>query len=381
MKEMEEWKFFNIKVWIFLLLISFLLIYREAFSKVSGACSDCHTMHYSQSGGIIVGEWKSGGPFKALLIGDCVFCHTGTNDGTNITPYVYSTNSTSYNFGGERNTLAGGNFYWVTLNNNYGHNVEGIPNVTTPDPNFLSATSYPPGYDSTYRGGITWPENQPVTCAGTYGCHGDPSKEDPVEAILGAHHQNVLCNSTTNNCDGSTVAKSYRFLLGIKGTEDPDWELTLSKDDHNGYYAVDESPTPGSNSGSINYLCAECHGQFHNGTYSSNYQSPWLRHPTDYDMNNVKSKEYGNYPNISVFSGKLGVSATGDYFTDVPVGNTQGAVLSKVLQSNGDAIVLCISCHRAHATPYDDILRWNYRGWPGIPDNQNGCLACHTTKY
>ena len=70
-----------------------------------------------------------------------------------------------------------------------------------------------------------------------------------------------------------------------------------------------------------------------------------------------------------------------DYFADVPVGNTQGAVLSKVLQSNGDAIVLCISCHRAHATPYDDILRWNYREWPGINDNQNGCLACHTTKY
>ena len=371
MKEMEEWKFFNIKVWIFLLLISFLLIYREAFSKVSGACSDCHTMHYSQSGGIIVGEWKSGGPFKALLIGDCVFCHTGTNNGMNKTPYIYSNSEPIYNFGGERNTLAGGNFYWVTLSDNYGHNVAGIANPDT--------LSEPPGFKENYgsKGRSSW-SGQQITCAGTYGCHGDPAKSDPVEAILGAHHNNITRNNGTASAD--TVAKSYRFLLGIKGTEDPDWELTLSKDDHNGYYAVDESPTPGSNSGSINYLCAECHGQFHNGTYSSNYQSPWLRHPTDYDMNNVKSKEYGDYPNIDIFSGKLGVSAQYDYFADVPVGNVQGEVLSSV-NGTGKAIVLCVSCHRAHATPYDDILRWNYRRWPGVPDDQNGCLACHTTKY
>jgi len=380
MKEMEEWKFSNIKVWIFLFLISFLLIYRQACSKVSGHCSDCHTMHYSQGGGIIVGEWKAGGPFKALLIGDCVFCHTGTNNGTNKTPYVYSGSGVEYNFGGTRNTLAGGNFYWVTGGNDTcGHNVEGIPGVTIPDPNFEDATSYPPGYDSTYRDGITWPENQPVTCAGTYGCHGNFSKENPVEAILGAHHQNELCNSTTNNCDGSTVAKSYRFLLGIKGTEDPDWEYTLSKTDHNGYYAVD-NPTGGtSNEGSINYLCGECHGKFHSDTGSGS--SPWLRHPTDYDMNHVSSKEYGDYPNISLFSGKLGVTNTGDYFADVPVGNVQGEVLNSV-NGTGKAIVLCISCHRAHATPFDDILRWNYRGWPGnSTDDQNGCLACHTTKY
>ncbi len=372
MKEMEEWKFFNIKVWILLFLISFLLIYKQACSKVSGHCSDCHTMHYSQSGQVLA-TWGKGGPFKALLIGDCVFCHTGTNDGTNKTPYVYSKSEPTYTFGGNRNTLAGGNFYWVTSNNNYGHNVAGIANSDT--------LSEPPGWDSSYGRNITSWSGQQITCAGKYGCHGDPDKSDPVEAILGAHHNNINCNATdpNNNCTGTEVWNSYRFLLGIKGTEDPNWELTLSKDDHNGYYAID-NPTGGtSNEGSINYLCGECHGKFHSDTGSGS--SPWLRHPTDYDMNHVSSKEYGDYPNISVFNNTLGVSATGDYFADVPVGTEDGSIVSNVWNEGKGAIVLCVSCHRAHATPYDDILRWNYRGWPNGNDTQNGCLACHTTKY
>ena len=372
MREMEEWKFFNIKVWIVLFLISFLLIYKQAYSQVSGSCSDCHTMHYSQ-GGQILTTWKTGGPFKALLIGDCVFCHTGTNNGMSKTPYIYSNSEPIYNFGGKRNTLAGGNFYWVTLSDNYGHNVAGIANPDT--------LSEPPGFKENYgsKGRSSW-SGQQITCAGTYGCHGDPAKSDPVEAILGAHHNNITRNNGTASAD--TVAESYRFLFGIKGTEDSDWEYTLSTSDHNGYYAVDaDSDSNPGDEASINYLCGECHGKFHYETESNNYASPWLRHPIDYDMNNLKSKEYGNYPNTFVFSGELGVFATGDYFADVPVGNTQGAVLFQVLQSNGDAIVLCISCHRAHATPYDDILRWDYRGWPGVPDDQNGCLACHTTKY
>ena len=369
MRETEEWKFFNTKVWIVLFLIS-LLIYKQAYSKVSGFCSDCHTMHYSQ-GGQILATWKAGGPFKALLIGDCVFCHTGTNDGTNKTPYVYSDSEPIHNFGGERNTLAGGNFYWVTLNDNYGHNVAGIANPDT--------LSEPPGFKENYgsKGRSSW-SGQQITCAGTYGCHGDPAKSDPVEAILGAHHNNITRNNGTASAD--TVAESYRFLFGIKGTEDSDWEYTLSTSDHNGYYAVDaDSDSNPGDEASINYLCGECHGQFHYDTESGNYASPWLRHPTDYDMNKVKNKEYGNYPGI--FNGTLGTTNYGDYFAEVPVGNKDGVVKSQVLQSSDDAIVLCISCHRAHATKYDDILRWDYSSCTAGNQNTNcGCFACHTSK-
>ncbi len=378
MKEMEEWKFFNIKVWILLFLISFLLIYKQACSKVSGHCSDCHTMHCSQSGQPLSIEYPGGAiatnPFPALTKGDCIFCHSDKSGISNV-PIVVSSSEPTYIFGTTDNVTAGGDFWWVaTWGNNSdskGHDVKGIA---------LESYKEPPGWDSSYdsrRSDADWGSNQ-LTCSGKYGCHGNPSEVNPVKAILGAHHGH---NSTS--CDGSTLAKSYRFLLGIKGTEDPDWEKDWSASDHNGYYAVDlynqSVNRPGSNSGSINYLCGECHGKFHWETANNTYASPWLRHPTDIDMNNVSNKEYGNYPGL--FNGTVG--GVKNYFPEVPVGNKDGAVLSQVLTGSGadDAIVLCVSCHRAHATPYDSILRWDYKRWPGISDNQNGCLACHTTKY
>ncbi len=368
------------KWYLYLVIFGLVVVFVSIFSvktshTISGPCSNCHTMHNSQNGTAVV----SGGPYRALTVGDCVMCHTGVNNGTNNIPYVYSTTAPIYSFGGARNTLAGGNFYWVTLNDTYGHNVAGI---VGPDTNL----STPPGYNSVYRAGMTWPAGQQVTCAGNYGCHGkfDPTNatlNDPFAAISGAHHKNILRTNATANSTPTDVYDSYRFLYGIKGAEDPDWEYTVSPTDHNGYYAVDAIPTPGVNTGSINYLCAECHGDFHNGTYNGTYASPWLRHPTDYDMNNVITKEYGNYPNVAIFNGTLGVSATGDYFADVPVGNTNGYVLSKVLQTSGDAIVLCLSCHRAHATPYPDILRWDYSTCTAGNQNANcGCFACHTQK-
>jgi hypothetical protein len=45
----------------------------------------------------------------------------------------------------------------------------------------------------------------------------------------------------------------------------------------------------------------------------------------------------------------------------------------------GDAIITCITCHRAHGSPWDYTLRWNYQLWPGGPD-EGGCYNCHAAK-
>ena len=359
----------------FLTILMVLSLTTFVYAKVSGPCSDCHTMHNSQGGNDVV----SGGPYKELTKGNCVSCHTGTNDGTNNIPYVLDSNAPTYNFDGSKNTLAGGNFYWVATSggatDSKGHNVVGIASADA------AIGQTPPGFNSTdYTGngavGTSWSSNQ-LTCAGAYGCHGDHSASDDYSAISGAHH----ADDTT--IDGSTVGKSFRFLKGIKGTEDSDWEYTTSSSDHNGYYATDYQTSGTINTYSINYLCAECHGNFHKNSEidsSANAGSPWLRHPTDFDMNNVSSKEYGNYPNATLFNS---VSVAGDYFPDVPVGNTAGAVKSTVLSASGDAIVLCISCHRAHGSPYADLLRWDYSQCQASSSPQSsacGCFACHTSK-
>ena len=367
---------------IFVYVFYFLGFINKTFA-ISGPCSECHTMHNSQNGQPVAENGSSSQPFRALTIGDCIFCHTGTNTGTNNIPYVLSQSEPIYNFGGTRNTLAGGNFYWVHKGDDTkGHNVVGIAGQDA------NIGLVPPGYDPSnypefgYYRPSTW--TQQLTCAGNFGCHGkfdanNPEYNDPFKAISGAHHKNILRTNGTAPAD--EVWNSYRFLWGIKGTEDPDYEFNPDTTHHNGYYAADLNGNGTLDPASINYLCGECHGKFHSDTYNGTYASPWLRHPTDYDMNHVSSKEYGNYPNVSLFSGKLGVAAKGDYFADVPVGNTQGAVLSKVLQGPGDAIVLCLSCHRAHGSPYPDLLRWDYSACQaGNPSAQCGCLACHTSK-
>ena len=350
-------------------------------ARVQGPCADCHTMHNSQNGAAVV----SGGPYRALTKGDCVGCHTGTNTGTNNIPYVNSASAPTYDNSGQTgNTLAGGNFYWVAQGSDAkGHNVSGIAGQDSA----IGLT--PPGWNPAFDkngavagGAATW--SQQLTCAGTYGCHGDHQYADDFQAISGAHH------TKDGTIDGLSVGTSFRFLKGIKGLEDSDWEYQPTSTAHNQYYAVDRmggfGDDPASaDPASINYLCAECHGNFHSGSgdtagaddEGSTVGSPWIRHPTDFDLNNVSGKEYGQYPGP--------FAAAGTYWPGAPVGSVDAlsGVKSTVLQAADDAIVLCISCHRAHGSPNDDLLRWDYTQCSASSGTAGscGCYACHTTKY
>jgi len=346
-----------------LIIICISLFSKYTLARVRGLCSNCHTMHYSQHGGVL-SEWGQFGPYKALLANDCVGCHTGTNDGTNQTPYIFSYSPPpTYGTNGTTGTcLAGGNFYWVTQAGGEGTGPK-VVGIASPD----GTLSTPPGFDGSYTdsegnavGGGIWPAGQQVTCAGTYGCHGHHNIADPVKAIYGAHH------TDDSTIDGTSVGKSYRFLIGILGLEDSDWEYQPTSTAHNQYYGVDRGAVPDRHT--ISYLCAECHGDFHSisGAGSS---SPWFRHPTDFDMGNTgTSSEYRNYG---------GVSHT--YSVVAPVASTDVSSVISTVTFAGDTIVTCISCHRAHGTPYFKLMRWDYKNWPATVGS-NGCNICHTEK-
>src|SRR4030065_497809 len=49
------------------------------------------------------------------------------------------------------------------------------------------------------------------------GCHGTRTIEDPYLSLYRAHRPHICEN------DGSTAGKSYRFLYGINGVEQPNW--------------------------------------------------------------------------------------------------------------------------------------------------------------
>ncbi len=344
-------------------LIFFALISGEVSARVHGVCSGCHTMHYSQ-GGLPLSEWGASGPYKALLVNDCVGCHTGKNTESTKTPYILTPESEIvYGATGTEttsNTLAGGNFWWVYDGNSKrfdakGHNVEGI---ALEDETLHNAP--PGGTDMKHR----------LTCAGTYGCHGDRAVVGVLESMMGAHH------ADDSTIDGSSVGKSYRFLNGIVGLEDPDWEYRPTNTEHNQYKGIDRSDEQNYDPTTISHLCAECHGDFHfgNDISSGSWGSPWLRHPTDYDMGHTASNsEYRNYP------GPYGQQ--GDYSVVAPVASENVTEVKSSVKFDKDTIITCITCHRAHGTPYWKLLRWDYFGWPtDKEDDTNGCMACHSAK-
>ncbi len=328
-------------------------------AAMQSSCANCHTMHNSQGDAPVGGNATLLAAKPALLNNSCYGCHTGNNS-TGSMPYVLSL-SAAPNYDGVagvglgtgtesgHDTLAGGNFYWVSQGQDYhGHNVAGFSAQTT---------RTPPGGTTSFT---------TLTCAGTTGCHGDSVIASEAMAIEGGHH-----NNNTTSLDGLTPASSYRFLLGIVGIEDPDWELTVSSTDHNQYKGtVRTSDTDTTDS--ISHLCARCHGTFHNGTGTAGvadvtFASPWIRHPVDIDMNGLSE--------VAGYGGTLH-----DYDVKAPVGSDNMAlgVQATVYDNTNDAIITCLSCHRAHGSPYDADLRWDYAAWPG--GGYYGCGECHTLK-
>jgi len=360
----------------------------DADAKVTGKCDDCHTMHNSQNGQNWIdtqGRQMGDTPGRALTTGDCVGCHSSTTNtvlgGTsNNIPIVFSTGDPGTTI------LAGGNFYWVNQagGDAKGHNVIGINSL---DPMGMT----PPGYrfDDVFAptGGSkagnngTWTSQ--LTCAGTYGCHGKHSDPDDFRDISGAHHGG-------GTLDGSTVAQSYRFLMGITGIEDSQWEYAPNDvadvrdgGKHNVYKGkARNADTTDNVKETISFLCAECHGNFHSnstggtpavdGMDDANFLSPWIRHPTDIDLkqaNNYSSSEYKDYQFNHLWP--VGVDTLA---SEVPGAKSTGS----------DSIVLCISCHRAHGTDEPDLLRWKYSDMSAhnkeSTDANVGCFGCHTTK-
>ena len=353
---------FGVSAWLITFLLFWVPLQAEAKIKDNIHCSTCHTMHNSQDGMALTAV-----PTEALLNNSCTGCHTGINAipvGTGDAPYVLDTTGPTYGNTGTsgHNTLAGGNFFWVQSDDRKGHNVVGI---AADDSLYgTSGTANVPGTNGTLA-------NQ-LTCAGATGCHGN-GVDSEIKSLMPAHHVDDV-----SPLIGNTVAESYRFLSGVKGIEDADWEFTVAANDHNQYKgSIDYADDP-TNTDTITSVCVNCHGYYH-GTYSGTPgdggasiggSTPWVRHPTDIDIadGQYNSTEYDNYTS---------------YKPIAPVASSAASLLlvNTTVQTAGNGIVTCVSCHRAHGTPYDAMLRWNYKGWPaaGCTDC-DGCQICHSNK-
>jgi hypothetical protein len=367
-------------------LLSVLLSYGLALA-ITGQCSNCHTMHNSQDGVGVVQTYANGvittgvsTPQDYLLVASCIACHSGSTGETNTFGAPIVVHTTAPTGQGNSHTLAGGDFYWVATGlgatDSMGHNVSGL--ALTDVAINANIGNNPPGWDENATLGFTFGQvaggeanwSSQLSCDGTYGCHGQHSSS----GITGAHHGNT--GLTSNQCNvADTIGNSYRFLGGIKGLENGDWNWNETDATHNEYYGVDDtsnrnqSNSTYANKDTISFSCAECHGYFHSRIDDTSTGSPWLRHPTDIALPATGEYQYYNPDNGNVYS------------VEAPIARPTVPASSGNTVTPGTDIVMCLSCHRAHGSPIADILRWDYTTMQaGVGTTDSGCFTCHVNK-
>ena len=337
-----------------------------AAAKVTGVCSGCHTMHNSQGGDIVA----TGGPFATLLTDDCVGCHSSSDSSTTYSLGTSTVPVVNYIGGAPTTHLAGGNFWWVADaggdRDAAGHNVLGISGVD-------SLPFAPGGFN----------------CGSNNNCHKSLAEEQIMFAGSGcqgchlspAHHADD--SATVIGADSSSTDGYYRFLSGhgvadahgVCGIEDSDWQESCNAGNHNEYLGF-SAPKTGtislSNSHTVTAFCCGCHGNFH----VEQENGAWIRHPSDAVIPDRAGSEYADA------FGANG-TGTGSYDPNVPVArpNFSGFFGPRSTVEIGTDMVMCLSCHRPHGSPNDDLLRWDYGDMlAGGGSNTTGCFACHSRK-
>jgi hypothetical protein len=336
-------------------------------------CTKCHIIFIKQL--VSANNGKYALSQNTLLGKTCWDCHSKDTD-NNIDPV---TGAPQINHKNDTD-LAGGNFAYITGSKmgitgnsmSRGHNIiyTGVPD--------LRFYNYPPGdeHDNSAAG----LDSSTFRCAGKFGCHGDRTIEDEYASMKNTHHYassslsfgsiDMDNQALSHGAIGEQVGSSYRFLKGVKGGEDPDWHATSGQTDHNEYYGA-TSMKDGSRSApagnTISGLCAECHGDFHGSEIGMSGR--WIRHPTDISLPNQSGTEVEKYVT---------------YNLNVPVARTViPQTPSSVVNPAGstDDIVMCLSCHVAHASQYENMLRFDYRYvGEGNSSKTGDCLICHSSK-
>jgi hypothetical protein len=135
------------------------------------------------------------------------------------------------------------------------------------------------------------------------------------------------------------------------------------------------TPTRVAYGAGISDWCATCHPDMHSGS------STKMTHPVNEQLGTSVAANYNSY----VGSGNMTGSAATSFDSIVPfqMNNTTDFNTLKAKAVNDGSVstgpatsdkVMCLSCHRAHATGFDYMTRWNVEGnefiavdgvWPG----------------
>lgn len=359
-----------------------------AFAFHSGGvaeCEGCHSMHNSKEGAAMFAakpQFQSG-PY--LLQGSdassaCLNCHGAANDTAPSSYHIYD-NDPGYGLNDgivPANLTPGGDFAWLKksfrwqVRNNTWEESQGERhghNIIAADYGFVQDSKL-----ATAPGG-TYPASQ-LACSSCHDPHGK-YRRDSAGAIstTGLPIANSGSYSTSNNPTATLAVGVYRILggTGYKPKSVSDASLAFANQVPAAVAPSSYNRTEATTQTRVAYgagmseWCANCHGTIHTNSMQPGQSGQAnLTHPAS-NTAKLTSDILANY-NSYVKSGDLtGVVGTA-YNSLVPfeMGTTDYAAMKAAVTTTSGADansnVNCLSCHRAHASAFDAMTRYDAAG-------------------
>jgi hypothetical protein len=356
-------------------------------------CGGCHSMHSPKAGGSYL--LVEGGASST-----CLSCHQETSD---TGPSSYHISTSEPHMGAGKPPLertAGGDFGW--LKKSYTMTIRGTTstedgqthghNVVAEDFNYVVDS------DATAPGGTF-----AATDLGCTSCHDPHSRVKRIANgtyVTGGNYTIRGSGSyDTSVMPGAGEAVgNYRLLRGmndvnsVTGVTFTGVAIAVSPATYNRTEAATQTRVAYGANGANTWgnWCATCHPAMHS---SGNYV-----HPIDQSFGSTVADLYNRY----VKSGDMTGVASTSFNSLVPFAENTGdiATLQAHAKNNDSYLagpsssdkVICLSCHRAHASGWPEALRWNNEGefmiynslYPGtdstptVPQFARGRLAAET---
>jgi predicted CXXCH cytochrome family protein len=357
-------------------------------------CIGCHEMHGSAGPSLLQGTDASS---------TCLICHGEPNQSS----YHILTPESQMPTGiAPLNMTPGGDFGWIKKNyyftirgslntelgHTHGHNVVAADESLVADP-----------VNTTAPGG-TFPGGQ-LSCASCHDMHG--KGRWLTTGVYAKTGQAIYTSGSygaapTVLSHGSYATGVYRLLRGTGDTVDGVTFLVpppvaVSPSTYNRSEFNTQTRTA-YGSGMADW-CSVCHIDMHNGGGNS---SGYLTHPVDRNLSGLVIRNYNSYTK----SGDMTGTASTSYLSLVPYeenltysaanitslkshAQTDDSYLNgPVATGNGSTKVFCLSCHRAHASGFMFMARWQNEGnfiiadgmYPGSDNAQSSLARGHSTQ-
>ena len=314
-------------------------------------CQGCHIIHDSGSAPDSgTNDPANTAPSKVRLIGSdpsstCLRCHAFrteasiilSNDGSSFTP--------------------GGDFYWLRKTFGWYESGRYMQREADRHGHNIVAVDYAFGQDrtrSTSPGG-----SYPSDDLGCHSCHDPHGKTNKNASVTEPP-------SGTGPSGGAPVGVTgtYRLLAGAgyrKGNGDSVpafiYGAPVAMASSKGWAETDTNHT--AYGSGLSQWCGNCHVDYLNGHTIDGRR----KHPVGKDAF-LSAQIAGNY-NTYLRSGDFSGSQAGAYLSLVPfeTGITNARLLTpdSLAGPNSGANVMCLTCHRAHASAFENIGRWDFK--------------------